>query len=149
MHHRQRRLNSQNPKGQRHPRQSGVRQTKDDQTSYTPKNYYGKKVWTVNARDVAYDELEHYLTAERIITLQGEVHVLGEELKQENLPLHTTEELLRILHQAKENLRKKKCNTDSNSSPKTIMSESDADYMNWHQNLVPTTHRRVGCCRFK
>ena len=29
---------------------------KDDQTSYTPKNYCDKKVWTVNARDVAYVE---------------------------------------------------------------------------------------------
>ena len=42
---------------------------KDEQTSYTPKNYYGKKVWTVNARDVAYVELEHYPTAERVIAL--------------------------------------------------------------------------------
>ena len=74
---------------------------KDDQTSYTPKNYYGKKVWTVNAKDVAYVELEHYPTAEQ-------VHIIKEELKQENLPLHTTQELLRILHQAKENLRKEK-----------------------------------------
>ena len=81
---------------------------KDDQTSYTPKNYYGKKVWTVNAKDVAKVELEHYPTAERVIALEGEVHVIKEELKQENLPLHTTEELLRFLHQAKENLRKEK-----------------------------------------
>ena len=54
---------------------------KDDQTSYMPKNYYGKKVWTVNARDVAYVELEHYPTAERVIALEGEVHIIEEELK--------------------------------------------------------------------
>ena len=74
---------------------------KDDQTSYTPKNYYNKKVWTVNARDVAYVELEHYPTAERVIALEGEVHVIKEELKKETLPLHTTQELLRTLHQTR------------------------------------------------
>ena len=82
---------------------------KDDQTSFTPKNYYGKNVWTVNARDVAYVELEHYPTAERVIALEGEaVHVIDEELKQENLPLHTTQELLRILHQANGKSTKRK-----------------------------------------
>ena len=58
----------------------------------------GNGTLTVNARDVAYVKLEHYPTAERIIALEGEVHVIEEELKQDNLPLHTTQELLRILH---------------------------------------------------
>ena len=80
---------------------------KDDQTSYTPKNYYGKKVRTVNAKDVAYVELEHYPTAERVIALEGEVHIIEEELKQENLPLHTTQEFLRICTKPKKIYEKK------------------------------------------
>ena len=114
---------------------------KDDQTSYTPKNYHGKKVWTVNARDVAYIELEHYPDAKHVIALEGEVHVIEEELKHENLPLHTTQELLHTLHQAKENLRKEKMQHRFKLEPEDHYVRVRC--MNWHQNLVPKTHRRM------
>ena len=57
---------------------------KDDQQSYKWKNYYGKKVWTVNASDVEWLECEHVQKPGYIIQLQSQIQELTTRLKSMN-----------------------------------------------------------------
>jgi hypothetical protein len=45
---------------------------KDDAQSYKCKNYYGKKVWTVNAADVEWVECEHVNTSSFMAQLESQ-----------------------------------------------------------------------------
>jgi hypothetical protein len=49
---------------------------KDDAQSYKYKNYYGKKVWTVNAADVEWVECEHVYKSSFITQLESQIKEL-------------------------------------------------------------------------
>jgi hypothetical protein len=53
---------------------------KDNVQSYKWKNYYGKKVWTVNAADVEWVECEHVNKSNVIIQLESQIKELKNEL---------------------------------------------------------------------
>ena len=61
--------------------QSDFMKLKDDQQSYKWKNYYGKKVLTVNASDVEWLECEHVQKPGYIIQLQSQIQELTTRLK--------------------------------------------------------------------
>ena len=46
---------------------------KDSATLHQWKNYYNQKVWTVNASDVEWIELEHYSNSENIKSIEEEI----------------------------------------------------------------------------
>ena len=49
---------------------------KQNPTTYAWKNYYGRKVWTVNARDVEWVECEHMNKPRTIVQLEAQIHHL-------------------------------------------------------------------------
>jgi len=49
---------------------------KHNAQSYRWKNYYGKKVWTVNANDVEWVECEHINKTGTIVQLEAQIHQL-------------------------------------------------------------------------
>jgi hypothetical protein len=53
---------------------------KDDAQSYKCKNYYGKKVWTVNAADVEWVECEHVNKSSFLTQLESQIKELKNEL---------------------------------------------------------------------
>jgi hypothetical protein len=53
---------------------------KQDATSYKWKNYYGRKVWTVNAKDVEYVECEHVNKTEIMLQLETQIHEYTSQL---------------------------------------------------------------------
>jgi hypothetical protein len=53
---------------------------KEDAQSYKCKNYYGKKVWTVNAADVEWVECEHVNKSSFITQLESQIKELEHEL---------------------------------------------------------------------
>ena len=53
---------------------------KDDATSHTYKNYYGKKVWTVCAKDVDWIECEHVVKTDTMVRLEREVGDLVQKI---------------------------------------------------------------------
>ena len=73
---------------------------KDDATSHTYKNYYGKKVWTVCAKDVDWIECEHVIKTDTMVRLEREVGDLVQKI-----PLAT--------RKTKQRLRKKITHTNT------------------------------------
>ena len=73
---------------------------KDDATSHTYKNYYGKKVWTVCAKDVDWIECEHVVKTDTMVRLEREVGDLVQKI-----PLAT--------RKTKQRLRKKITHTNT------------------------------------
>jgi hypothetical protein len=57
---------------------------KDEPSSYKWKNYYGRKVWTVNAEDVQWIEVEHYPKSNAIVALEERIKDIKEQLKKES-----------------------------------------------------------------
>jgi hypothetical protein len=53
---------------------------KDDAQSYKCKNYYGKKVWTVNEADVEWVECEHVNKSSFMTQLELQIKELENEL---------------------------------------------------------------------
>jgi hypothetical protein len=49
---------------------------KDNAQSYKWKNYYGKKVWTVNAADVEWFECEHVNKTSLVAQLESQINEL-------------------------------------------------------------------------
>ena len=65
---------------------------KDDATSHTYKNYYGKKVWTVCAKDVDWIECEHVVKTDTMVRLEREV---GDLVQKIPLATRKTKQILR------------------------------------------------------
>ena len=57
---------------------------KHDAPSYKWKNYYGRKVWTVNVEDVEWIEVEHYPKSKTIVTLEQEIERIKKQLEEES-----------------------------------------------------------------
>ena len=53
---------------------------KDNAQSYKCKNYYGKKVWTVNATDVEWVECEHVNKTSLLLQLESQIKELKRQL---------------------------------------------------------------------
>ena len=53
---------------------------KDNAQSYKCKNYYGKKVWTVNAADVEWVECEHVNKTSLFLQLESQINELKRQL---------------------------------------------------------------------
>ena len=53
---------------------------KPDAPSYKWKNYYGRKVWTVNAEDVQWIEVEHYPKSNTIVRLEQNINIIKKQL---------------------------------------------------------------------
>ncbi len=49
---------------------------KKNATTYNWKNYYGKKVWTINAKDVEYIQCEHVNKTGYILQLEAQIQDL-------------------------------------------------------------------------
>ena len=52
----------------------------DDATSHTHKNYYGRKVATVCAKDVEWIECEHVIKTEPMVWLEREINKLTQKI---------------------------------------------------------------------
>lgn len=57
---------------------------KNDATSYKYKNYYGKKVWTVNAVDIEWVECEHCNKTSSIIQMETQINNYKSLINQNN-----------------------------------------------------------------
>ena len=53
---------------------------KDNAQSYKCKNYYGKKVWTVNATDVEWVKCEHVNKTSLLLQLESQINELKRQL---------------------------------------------------------------------
>ena len=81
---------------------------KDDQQSYKWKNYYGKKVWTVNASDVEWLQCEHVQKPGYITQLQTEIQELTTRLKAMKNPSKSkTQEIESIIKNKTDDLSTK------------------------------------------
>ena len=81
---------------------------KNDHQSYKWKNYYGKKVWTVNASDVEWLQCEHVQKPGYISQLQTEIQELTTRLKSmENPSKSTTQEIDSIIKKKADDLSTK------------------------------------------
>jgi hypothetical protein len=67
---------------------------KHNAQSYRWKNYYGKKVWTVNANDVEWVECEHINKTGTIVQLEAQIHQLKCTL--ESLPKTNTTSIQQV-----------------------------------------------------
>ena len=56
---------------------------KQDAPSHKWKNFYGRKVWTVNATDVEYVECEHVHKTGRMLQLETQIKKLMNQLEHE------------------------------------------------------------------
>ena len=93
---------------------------KDHPTSLVCKNYYGKKVWTVNALDVNWVELEHYPESEKIKALNEKVQTLERELIGSTHPPHIQQEKAVKLAELNEALRNERMNHRFQLKPEKI-----------------------------
>ncbi len=55
-------------------------QLKENAQSYKWKNYYGKKVWTLNADDVEWVEYEHVIKTSLVSQLESQINELKRQL---------------------------------------------------------------------
>jgi hypothetical protein len=73
-------LTAKVPRGNGTPCQVLGVKLKDDAQSYKCKNYYGKKVWTVNAADVEWVQCEHVNKSSFMTQLESQIKELENEL---------------------------------------------------------------------
>lgn len=71
---------------------------KDGQTTYIWKNYYNKKVWTVNASDVEWVECECFPKADALKTLEKKIHIEKTRLQQYQPNQQNQENLAQVLN---------------------------------------------------
>ncbi len=83
---------------------------KQDAPSYKWKNYYNRKVWTVNAKDVEWIEVEHYPKSKTIVNLEKTIKEVKEQLSEGSCDINqeqTCQERLAGLKTALQNENKK------------------------------------------
>jgi len=98
---------------------------KHNSPSYEYKNYYGKKVWTVNATDVEWIECEHVNKTGLILQLETQIHDVTLQLNSaqkkdqtnEHLQLHLEELKNKVSNQMRSRMFKLK---PDNSHPKFL-----------------------------
>ena len=74
---------------------------KHNAPSYKYKNYYGKKVWTVNATDVEWIECEHVNKTGLILQLETQIHDVTSQLNSTQKKDQTNEHLQLLLEELK------------------------------------------------
>jgi hypothetical protein len=79
-------------------------QLKENAQSYKWKNYYGKKVWTVNADDVEWDECEHVNKTNLLSQLESQINELKQQL---DLPPSNHQSKKQIIKSKLDDLNKK------------------------------------------
>ena len=70
---------------------------KQNPTTYAWKNYYGRKVWTVNARDVEWVECEHMNKPRTIVQLEAQIYHLKILQKEDKNNLRQLESTIQTL----------------------------------------------------
>ncbi len=79
---------------------------KGDAPSYKWKNYYGRKVWTVNAEDIEWIEVEHYPKSNMIERLEKAIKRVKRQLSEGMLDIEDEQKCERKLDKLKAALHK-------------------------------------------
>jgi len=90
---------------------------KKNSTTYKCKNYYGKKVWTIDAKDVEYIQCEHVNKTGYILQLEAQIQKLEKiQDKHQNNVKHDElkEKLAKIKDSRKFNLEPEKFSPEVN-----------------------------------
>jgi hypothetical protein len=106
---------------------------KEEPQSYKWKNYYGRKVWTVNTSDVEWVQCEHINKTGTLIQLQAQIDQL--RLTLDSLPKtkRTVTELVQI-----DQLR-----STLDSLPKTKRSVTDPNIQSYLESLTKTLSTEI------
>ena len=57
---------------------------KENATTYKPKNFYNKKVWTVCTTDIEWIECEHVVKTDAILELERKLETLDTKISSAN-----------------------------------------------------------------